>query len=161
MKSPSRKATLLFLIRNDEILLAMKKRGFGKDRWNGVGGKPEGDESIEQTAIRECQEEIGVTPQKISEVATINFNFPKEKSDWSQQVLVYLCNDWQGKPTETDEMRPQWFNTSSIPYDEMWEDDKYWLPRVLAGEYVNASFQFTVEAKMIEQQVTTKDLRNE
>ncbi len=46
-----------------EILLAMKKRGFGKGRWNGVGGKPDpekGDKSIIDCAIREAQEEIGV-----------------------------------------------------------------------------------------------------
>ena len=44
--------SLLFLRREDEILLAMKKRGFGKGRWNGVGGKVEVGESIEQAMIR-------------------------------------------------------------------------------------------------------------
>ena len=39
----------------------MKKRGFGANRWNGVGGKMEAnDTTIEETAKRETQEEIGV-----------------------------------------------------------------------------------------------------
>lgn len=54
--------TLLFLIKDDHVLLAMKKRGFGAGNWNGVGGKIEAGESIEQALVRECQEEIGVTP---------------------------------------------------------------------------------------------------
>ncbi len=47
--------TLLFLRKNNHILLAMKKRGFGADRWNGVGGKLEPGETIEQALVRECQ----------------------------------------------------------------------------------------------------------
>lgn len=56
--------TLCFLMRTmageNEILLAMKKRGFGVGKWNGVGGKPQDGESIEKAAIREMQEEISV-----------------------------------------------------------------------------------------------------
>ena len=55
-----KQATLLFLIEDNHILLAMKKRGFGAGRWNGVGGKPNTAESILDVAIRECKEEIEV-----------------------------------------------------------------------------------------------------
>ena len=50
--------TLLFLLTDDQILLAMKKRGFGMGRWNGVGGKIEPGETIEEATARECREEI-------------------------------------------------------------------------------------------------------
>ena len=46
--------TLLYLRKNDEILLAKKKRGFAKDKYNGVGGKVENGETPEEAAIREC-----------------------------------------------------------------------------------------------------------
>ena len=54
--------TLLFLIKDDsqEILLAMKKRGFGEGKFNCTGGKIEEGETIPQAAIREAKEEIGV-----------------------------------------------------------------------------------------------------
>ena len=50
-KEKLRDATLVFLIKRSqgkilEICLAMKKRGFGMNRWNGVGGKVEKDENI-------------------------------------------------------------------------------------------------------------------
>lgn len=138
---PKQKASLLFLVKGDEILLAMKKRGFGKGRFNGVGGKPEGKEKIEQTAKRETKEEIGVSPKKIQEVAKLNFYFP-EKPEWDQQVIVYYCYKWQGRPKETEEMKPKWFNRFDLPYKRMWPDDKLWLPHVMEGKYVNANFAF-------------------
>lgn len=135
-------ATLLFLLDDSHILLAMKKRGFGAGRWNGVGGKPNKDEAIDKAAVRECQEEINVTPKDIMEVATLNFYFPENKKEWDQQVIVFTCKNWDGEPTETEEMSPQWFRINAIPYDRMWSDDKYWLPKVIEGQYVKANFHF-------------------
>ncbi len=144
MSEKLREVSIVFLCREDEILLAMKKRGFGVGRWNGVGGKPEPNESIEQTAIRECQEEIAVLPKKLAKVAVINFYFPPDKAalGFNQQAHVFLCDDWEGVPKETEEMKPQWFLTRSIPYEKMWSDDKYWLPLIIDGKKIEADFIF-------------------
>src|SRR6267378_3523397 len=73
------KRSLVFLIdeKLDEkrVLLAMKKRGFGAGLWNGAGGKPEPGETIEETAVRECREEINVTPIQLSLMGILNFYF--------------------------------------------------------------------------------------
>ena len=155
MKKLSKKATPMLLIRDDHILLAMKKRGFGAGKWNGVGGKPEGDETIDQTALRECSEEIDVSPIDIKHVATLDFYFASGKSDWDQQVSVYLCKKWQGEPTETEEMKPKWFNVADIPYESMWQDDKYWLPEVFAGKTVEAQFTFDDNDNLLRHNLTT------
>ena len=67
--------TLLFLYKPKEkrILLAMKKRGFGEWKWNGVGGKLEGNETVQEAAVREAQEEISVItkPVDLTRVATV------------------------------------------------------------------------------------------
>ena len=148
-----KQASLLFLLKNDEILLALKKRGFGAGKWNGVGGKPNTDETIEQTAIRECTEEILVTPKELKHVATLDFYFPNDKSDWNQQVVVYICTKWQGEPTETDEMSPKWYKISDIPYNKMWADDKHWLPEVLKGMQVKAKFEFDGKNGLVGQKI--------
>lgn len=145
-----RQATLCFLIKDNNILLGMKKRGFGKGKWNGVGGKVKPGETTRQAAMRETQEEIGVIPQALKQMATLNFYFPEipEFEGWNQQVCVYITDKWQGEPEETEEIRPQWFKQSDIPYDQMWPDDIHWLPRVLKGQSINGQFYFN-EKQMI------------
>lgn len=140
-KGSLRKASLCFLTEKDRVLLAMKKRGFGKGRYNGVGGKPDKDESIKQAAIRETQEEINVTPIILNKKAILDFYFP-HNPDWNQQVHVFLIEEWKGEPEESEEMTPKWFNKRSIPYKKMWSDDHLWFPKVLRGQLVKATFIF-------------------
>lgn len=149
--------TLLFLRRNNQILLAMKKRGYGTDRWNGVGGKLESGETIEQGLIRECQEEIAVTPTKYHKVAEHNFTEYHEGEQKLMVVHTYIATDWQGEPTESEEMRPQWFDISDIPYDKMWPDDPYWLPQVIEGKQVKTNFELNDKDEIISHQIIEVD----
>jgi 8-oxo-dGTP diphosphatase / 2-hydroxy-dATP diphosphatase len=119
----------------------MKKRGFGEGRWNGTGGKVREGEAIEAAAIREAQEELGLDIQGLAKVAELSFTFPHQP-DFDQVVHVYLSDSWSGEPTESDEMRPQWFQADSIPYAEMWSDDVLWLPHVLEGAKLRGAFTF-------------------
>ncbi len=145
--------TLCLLKRNNEILLAMKKRGFGEGKYNGVGGKIENNESPEQAMIRETEEEIKVTPIKYEKVGEIEFDeFYKE----NKQRLVfhlYLVYEWSGNPTESEEMSPKWFDINNIPYDKMFPDDKYWLPLILQGKKVKAYFDFDENWNVISKQI--------
>lgn len=125
--------TILFLKNGDQVLLAMKKRGFGMGKWNGVGGKVDAGEDIAAAAIRECQEEIGVTPINPLLVGKIKF-YDKADPNFGHHAHIYLAEKWQGQPTETEEMRPKWFATKDIPYEQMWADDPHWLPLVLQSK---------------------------
>lgn len=125
-----RHVTLVFLRRDSEILLAMKKVRFGAGKWNGAGGKVEPGETYEQAAVRECQEEIGVTPRALQKVGELHFY---DLPNVEHYCHIYIATDWQGSPSESEEMRPQWFKLADIPYDHMWPDDKFWLPKLLAG----------------------------
>lgn len=125
--------TTLFLRRGDQILLAYKKRGFGKDFWNGVGGKVEEGESLRAATVRECQEEIGVMPSAPVRVGHIRFFNPHDPS-FEHDCHIFVALAWDGEPRETDEMRPQWFSVKDIPYKNMWPDQELWLPYVLNGE---------------------------
>lgn len=139
--------TILLLLRDDEILLAMKKRGFGVGRWNGVGGKIEAGETIEQAAARECHEEIGVVPLALEKVAHLTFTFPNGSDSLTSHV--FTAREWQGKPHETEEMAPQWFKLGDIPYDTMWQDDILWLPHVLDGKKILATFTFDKDEHLL------------
>jgi len=132
-----KRTTIVFLVKADQILLAMKKRGHGVGIWNGVGGKLNDGETSKQSAIREAKEEVGVTPISLKEVGKIEFIFPPERNI-DHTSTVYLCDKWEGEPIETEEMRPQWFEVDKVPYDEMWESDATWLPKVLEGKKIKA-----------------------
>ncbi len=152
-------ATLCLLIKENqggkELLLAMKKRGFGKGKWNGVGGKEDsekGDINISGAAMRETEEEIGVKIKKMEKVAVLSFYYPYKK-ECDQDVHVFLVKDWQGEPVESGEMLPKWFKINDIPYNEMWDDDKYWLPKILQGKKLKAKFIFKQGEKIINQDI--------
>ena len=150
-----RQVSLCLLLRKNkdkrEILLAMKKRGFGQGRWNGVGGKidpAKGDKNVFDSAVRETEEEIGVKPKNFKKVAIIDFHFPEVLN---QQVHVFLTKNWEGEPIETEEMAPKWFKIEEIPFDQMWDDDKHWLPHVLKNKKLKAKFIFDKNDKIVEQ----------
>lgn len=150
--------TLLFLRRDDEVLLAMKKRGFGEGRWNGVGGKVERGETVEQALLRETKEEILVTPTAFEQVADLTFDEFFKSEPALMHVHVFIATEWKGSPTETDEMKPAWFKLDDIPYDEMWPDDPYWLPLVLENRKIVASF--VLDKKDVITSHTVKEVRH-
>jgi 8-oxo-dGTP pyrophosphatase MutT (NUDIX family) len=150
-------ATLLFTVKGKRILLAYKKRGFGEGLWNGVGGKPEKGETIEQTAVRETVEEIGITPTKFEKAGILEFDEYIKGEPGHLVGHVFLCTEFTGTPTESDEMRPRWFDIDKIPYDKMFKDDRYWLPEILAGRKVRAYFKYDKDWNMLEHSIAVAD----
>lgn len=139
-------ATMLLIVKDGSLLLAMKKRGFGKGKWNGPGGKLRHNETPEEACIRETQEELGITPLNIQKVAEHVFLYPAT----SETVIghIFLATSFTGTPTESEEMAPQWFALCDIPYQQMWDDDIYWLPAVLTGRKLRCSFTFDQDNKL-------------
>lgn len=126
-----------------EILLGRKKTGLGTGKYLGIGGKVEPGDSIRATAVRELWEEVGVIVEKtdLIHAARLVFRFPN-KPDWEQTVHAFLVKEWQGNPAETEEMQPSWFSFNEIPYDDMWDDGHYFLPKLLQGEKFTAVFVY-------------------
>lgn len=151
--------TLAFLVRDDQVLLAEKKRGFGVGLWNGVGGKVEPGEALAAALVRECEEEIGIVPTGYRTVAEHDFRQVEGPNPWHLYAHVHLCHAWSGQPRETDEMaRPRWFPLDAIPYDRMWSDDMHWLPQVLRGRTVLGRFTFDAQDRMLTHRVERVDM---
>ena len=137
-------ATLCYLLRPDdeEVLLIEKKRGLGEGLYVGPGGKVEDDETPRECVVREVEEEIGVTPRDPEKVGEFEFVFG---DDSEMFVHVFRAEDFVGVPEESEEADPEWFDFDSVPYDEMWEDDRYWMPHLFAGETFVGEFVFDSE----------------
>src|SRR3989344_9442469 len=136
--------TLCFLVKENKVLLAMKKRGFGAGKWNGVGGKVEAGESIKDAIVREVGEEINVSinPDDLRNHGNIKFYF-ENGSDWNQNVHIFITEKWEGEPSESEEMnQPEWYEKDKLPFENMWLDDPHWMPKVLAGKKIEGEFLF-------------------
>lgn len=96
--------TLVLIFQNNKVLLAQKKRGFAQGTFNGIGGKQDPGETIEQAMIRETQEEIGVTPTEYCQVGLIRFDtwYKGERVDLN--LNIFTCSDFVGEIEETEEM---------------------------------------------------------
>lgn len=136
---PTDRAVLCFVFRKDEVLLIEKLRGLGKGKVNGPGGRIEPDETPEQAAVRECQEEVGVTPRELSYVGDLRFAFV---NGYNLSCAVFRAESFEGEPHATDEAIPFWCDVRAIPFERMWSDDREWFPHLLATRKFDGRFVF-------------------
>ena len=146
----------VYEVASGRILLIRKLRGLGAGKINGPGGKVEPGETPLAAAIRETEEELGITPTGLREMGDLHFHFVNETGVGAGLQLHctvfradgYTGTDGQG-PRETDEAIPLWHPVGDLPYHEMWADDIFWLPLVIEGDRFEGRFQFDGE-KMVE-----------
>ena len=144
-----REFTVCYPLQEGQVLLGYKKLGFGSGKFAGFGGKLEPGETPAECAARELAEECGLhvaagDAQALEYIGALTFLFPA-RPDWDELVHVFVVHAWQGLPGESNEMRPAWFLLGDIPFDQMWDDNRYWLPQVLtgqAGQKLNGRFVF-------------------
>ncbi len=129
------RATLCFVVEQQQILLIRKKRGLGAGKINGPGGRIETGETPLECAVREVEEELLITPTGLVECGQLRFQFV---DGYSLHVWVFRASGHRGEAGETAEAIPLWTPLEAIPYDEMWADDRLWLPRMLASERIDS-----------------------
>ena len=143
--TPTMRATLMFVLDRDrgEVLLIRKKRGIGQGKINGPGGKMDPGETPMECAVRETQEELGVTALNPVKHGELWFEFT---DGLKMLVHVFLAEAYEGVARETDEAVPRWTPLSELPFEEMWEDDRYWLRELLVeGATFTGRFRFDGE----------------
>lgn len=134
--------TLLLLKKDNKIMLALKKKGFGAGKYNGIGGKLELGETPEQAMLREAYEEAGIKPINYISMGENEYSEFINGEPVKLKFYLYVADSWVGEPIETEEMKPYWFDIDKIPYDNMFVGDIYWLPLVLENKKIHGYFEF-------------------
>ena len=133
--------TLCLVEKDEQVLLGMKKRGFGEGLYNGFGGKVDTYETIEGAAARELFEEAGVTALTLEKIGILEFSFAEEPT-LELVMHIFKTNNFSGAPIESPEMKPRWFSINAIPYSHMWTSDIVWFPLFLSGQKFTGKFRF-------------------
>lgn len=129
-----KKETVLAYIEKDNFYLMLlrnkKKHDINANKWIGVGGHLENNETPEDALIREIKEETGLDVISYSIKGLIHFNY----DDISEQMHLYVVNDFKGELIECDEGTLKWIKKSDLFSLELWEGDKIFLKKLLNNE---------------------------
>ena len=120
--------------------MKMQNRGFGKGHWNFPGGKIEQAETPIRCAIRETLEETGVKVSGLTDPCIFKFYVEGRGLDFI--VHMFSPKAFSGTPKSTSEGEVKWVKTDKIPFHQMWDRDKYWVPLILQGLRFDAKFYY-------------------
>lgn len=149
---PETRTVVGYFVQGDKVLLGLRKHtdGLGQNLIAGIGGKV-GDltglehETPKQAFEREVREEIGnVELVRYHVAGEVDYLIP-HKPKWSQKVTIFLVDEWEGEPQETDAIKPVWFRQNQLPESQMWPDNLITIPLVLARKATRGTFLYNEE----------------
>ena len=122
--------TLCYILNKEKVLFLLrnkKENDLNENKYIGVGGKLEKDESPKEGIIREIKEETGLNAKNVKLKGIITFILPK----WENELcFVYTCDEYEGIMHECDEGELVWVDKKGINKLNLWEGDKLFLPKL-------------------------------
>ena len=120
-------STLCYVIRGDQALMlhrVKKKNDVNKDKWIGIGGKFEAEESPDECLLRECREETGLrlTSWQCRGVVT----FLQEGGE-GEYMYLFTAEEFEGNLHDCPEGDLQWVSREFLYRLPMWEGDRIFL----------------------------------
>ena len=116
--------TLCYLQRGDSWLMLhriKKKNDLSHDKWIGVGGKFEEDESPEECVLREAREETGLTLTDYKYRGLVTFVSNVAETEY---MHLFTATEWTGTPIPCDEGELAWIKKADLLSLPLWEGDK-------------------------------------
>lgn len=142
-------STVCYIRDSGRVLLQLKTEGrWGGGWWNGPGGKLLDGEAPYEAAVREVREETGLHVGDLVEHGALDFHFGDE-AEPSLRVHVFSTTSYKGNLRASEEGRLEWVGEDALPYDQMWPDDRVWLPHMLAGRRFRGTFRLTGDNKTL------------
>ena len=124
MEQKSRLTTLCYIEKAGAYLMLhriSKKNDVNKDKWIGVGGHFEGDESPEDCLLREVREETGLTLTSWRFRGLVTFI----AEGWDTEYMcLYTADKYEGEMIPCNEGTLEWVKKEDVLSLNLWEGDK-------------------------------------
>ena len=123
-----RNCTLCYITRGNDVLMlhrVKKKNDINKDKWIGIGGKFEANETPDECLLREAMEETGLTLTSWQCRAVVTFL--TENDDDGEYMYLFTADGFEGELKECDEGDLQWVSRDFLDQLPKWEGDKIFL----------------------------------
>lgn len=124
--------TTLIYIEKDGCYLMLhrvkKENDINHDKWIGVGGKCEENESPEECAIREVKEETGLTLHSLDYRGIVTFVAEGLEGEY---MHLFTSDDFSGDLIDCDEGELKWVPIETVPSLPTWAGDKIFLQKIL------------------------------
>ena len=140
--------TLCYIEKDDQYLMlhrVSKENDINKDKWIGVGGHFEPDESPEECLLREVREETGCTLTSYRFRGIVTFISDKWQTEY---MCLYTADGVEGEMAECEEGVLTWVPKSEIENLTIWEGDKIFL-KLLADEAPFFSLKLRYEGEKL------------
>ena len=122
-----KQTTLCYLERGDEYLMlhrTKKKNDENHDKWIGVGGKFEANESPEDCMRREILEETGLTVTDYRYRGIVTFLSDIYETEY---MHLFTVTNWTGEARECDEGELAWIKKQKLFDLTLWQGDRIFL----------------------------------
>ena len=108
-----------------------KENDQSHDKWLGVGGKFDKDESPDECILRAVKEETGLTLTSYQLRGVMTF-----VSDiWeTEYMFIYTADEFEGELAECSEGDLQWIKKTEVMNLKLWEGDKIFLKKLIDGD---------------------------
>ena len=152
MKQKSNLTTLCYIEQDDKYLMmhrVKKENDINKDKWVGVGGHFEKDESPEECLLREVKEETGMTLKSYQLRGIITFISDKWQTEY---MFLYTAKASSIELPECDEGNLEWIKKKQVYDLPIWEGDKIFF-RLLEKERPCFSLKLRYEGEKLVESV--------
>jgi len=117
-----------------------KENDYHEGKWNGLGGKFELGESPEECAVREVNEECGLTVANPIMKGFITFPLFDGVEDW--YVFLFAFKEFSGQLIDSNEGKLEWIPNDKIVELNLWDGDRIFVPWLFEDKFFSAKFVY-------------------
>jgi 8-oxo-dGTP diphosphatase len=116
----------------------------------GLGGRVEQGEEPADAAARAVRDVAGLVVEAaaLQRWGTLSWRFPA-RAESDQVVAVFGATAWEGQETESAEIAPEWWAVDALPLADMGDAARYWLPKMLASQQMDAEVVFAEDGQTV------------